>query len=201
MRSDGLLTVVEVSRRTGLSRKALRVYEEAGIVVPTGRTTAGYRLYGTEALRRLELLRRAKALGLHLREMTEFLQVAEGCCDKSHPELVMLVREKLVETEERLTDLQQLHATLSDTLHRLVHQEHREEHGCNELLSTCQVIGKAGTSVIELLEIQPIRAVTASCDCGCACCGPAAGREEQEVPQGTHDARTVAVACSCSCTP
>jgi DNA-binding transcriptional MerR regulator len=68
MRSDGLLTVVEVTRRTGLSRKALRVYEEAGIVVPAGRTAAGYRLYGAEALRRLELLRRAKALGLHLRE-------------------------------------------------------------------------------------------------------------------------------------
>jgi hypothetical protein len=133
------------------------------------------------------------------------LEVAEGCCDKSHPELVMLVREKLVETEERLMDLQQLHATLSDTLHRLVHQEHRDEHGCTELLCTCQVNRKADTSVKELLDIEPIRDVTASCDCGCACCGPAAGREEQEVPQevpqGTDDARTVAVACSCSCTP
>ncbi len=51
---EGLLGVAEVGRRTGLSRKALRHYEELGLVEPATRTDAGYRLYDGEALRRIE---------------------------------------------------------------------------------------------------------------------------------------------------
>ncbi len=44
MDNQGLLTVGQVSKRTGLSRKALRLYEQAALVMPVTRTTAGYRL-------------------------------------------------------------------------------------------------------------------------------------------------------------
>ncbi len=74
MVEDGeLFGVAEVRRRTGLSRKALRLYEEAGLVAPATRTQAGYRLYDAGGLQRLELIRRARALGLHLRQLPEFL--------------------------------------------------------------------------------------------------------------------------------
>lgn len=77
---DNGLTVGDVTARTGVSRKALRVYEAKGLVEPLGRTRAGYRLYDEEALRRLELVQRAKHLGLSLAEVKEFLYVADGCC-------------------------------------------------------------------------------------------------------------------------
>ncbi len=198
MRPDGLLTVVEVSRRTGLSRKALRVYEESGIVVPTGRTNAGYRLYDAHALRRLELLRRAKVLGLHLREMTEFLQVAEDCCDKSHPELVTLVQDKIAETEQRLADLHELHATLSATLTRLHQREHRDMHDCDELLCTCRLSENGDTTMTQPIEIQPIEAAGTPCDCGCTCCGPTSSTADQEAPRGQREAQPAA--CGCGCT-
>jgi MerR family copper efflux transcriptional regulator len=198
MRSDGLLTVVEVSRRTGLSRKALRVYEESGIVVPAGRTQAGYRLYDIQALRRLELLRRAKVLGLHLREMTEFLEVAEGCCDKSHPELVTLVQEKLAETEQRLADLRRLHATLSDTLSRLHQKEHRGQHDCDELLCTCQLSENGDIPMTQPIEIEPIEGAVASCGCGCTCCGPASSNAEREAPHRQHEAQEAGCGCGCA---
>ena len=44
MEPDGLL-IGEVARRSGASRKALRIYETAGILPPSRRTLAGYRLY------------------------------------------------------------------------------------------------------------------------------------------------------------
>lgn len=194
--------MVEVSRRTGLSRKALRVYEESGIVVPAGRTHAGYRLYDLQALRRLELLRRAKVLGLHLREMTAFLEVAEGCCDKSHPELVTLVQDKLAETEQRLVDLRGLHATLSDTLSRLHHKAHRGQHDCDELLCTCQLSENGGipmTQPIEIDRIEPIEGAAASCDCGCTCCGPASSNAEREAPRRQHQGREAGCGCGCGC--
>ena len=71
--SGELMTVVEVSRRAGVTRKALRVYEDLGLVRPVERTEAGYRLYDDEAIRRLHLIARAKSLGLTLAEVEQFL--------------------------------------------------------------------------------------------------------------------------------
>jgi DNA-binding transcriptional MerR regulator len=136
MRSEGLLGVAEVGRRTGLSRKALRHYEELGLVSPATRTDAGYRLYDSEALRRIELVNRAKVLGLRLSEAKEFLHVAEGCCGDHHPELAALVEKKLDETERRIAELQSLRGTLTSVLDRLASNE--GVHRCEEALCTCR---------------------------------------------------------------
>ena len=133
---DGLLGVAEVGRLTGLSRKALRHYEELGLVTPAARTDAGYRLYDSEGLRRIELVNRAKVLGLRLSEAKEFLHVAEGCCGDHHPELAAIVEGKLAETEQRIAELQSLRSTLHSVLDRLASNEglHRGE----EALCTCR---------------------------------------------------------------
>jgi MerR family Zn(II)-responsive transcriptional regulator of zntA len=136
MPSDGLLGVAEVGRRTGLSRKALRHYEELGLVSPATRTDAGYRLYDSEALRRIELVNRAKVLGLRLSEAKEFLHVAEGCCGDHHPELAAIVEKKLEETEGRIAELQSLRGTLTGVLDRLASNE--GVHRCEEALCTCR---------------------------------------------------------------
>ncbi len=133
---DGLLGVAEVGRLTGLSRKALRHYEELGLVTPAARTDAGYRLYDGEALRRIELVNRAKVLGLRLSEAKEFLHVAEGCCGDHHPELASIVEGKLAETEERIAELQSLRGTLHGVLDRLASNEGL--HRCEEALCTCR---------------------------------------------------------------
>ena len=136
MVTDGLLGVAEVGRLTGLSRKALRHYEELGLVNPATRTDAGYRLYDSEALRRIELVNRAKVLGLSLSEAKEFLHVAEGCCGDHHPELAALVEGKLAETEQRIAELQSLRSTLHSVLDRLARNEGL--HRCEEALCTCR---------------------------------------------------------------
>jgi MerR family copper efflux transcriptional regulator len=136
MAAEGLLGVAEVGRRTGLSRKALRHYEELGLVSPVTRTDAGYRQYDGEALRRIELVNRAKVLGLRLSEAKEFLHVAEGCCGDHHPELASLVEAKLTETEERIAELQSLRSTLHGVLDRLASNEGL--HRCEEALCTCR---------------------------------------------------------------
>jgi DNA-binding transcriptional MerR regulator len=132
---EHLLTVAEVGRLTGLTRKALRLYEEMGLVEPAGRTDAGYRLYDDEALRRIELVNRAKVLGLSLSEANEFIHVAEGCCGENHPQLAALVRGKLAETERRIEELRSLGETLRGVLDRLAATE--GQHRCEETLCTC----------------------------------------------------------------
>jgi DNA-binding transcriptional MerR regulator len=61
-----MFSIGEVSRRTGLTVKAIRFYADAGIVAPTERTASGYRRYSAEATARLDLIRTLRELGLDL---------------------------------------------------------------------------------------------------------------------------------------
>lgn len=135
MAETNLLKVGEVGERTGLSRKALRHYEALGLVEPAVRTESGYRLYDDEALRRIELVRRAKTLGLSLAEAKEFLHVADGCCGDNHPALAQLVEGKLEETARQMAELQALRGNLVEVLDRL--ESKRGQHRCEEALCTC----------------------------------------------------------------
>ncbi|HEY9328964.1 MAG TPA: MerR family transcriptional regulator [Streptomyces sp.] len=70
---DTYLSIGELARRTGLTVKAVRAYSDRGIVPPAGRTPAGYRRYGPEAVARLRLVRTLRALGLTLSAIREAL--------------------------------------------------------------------------------------------------------------------------------
>jgi MerR family regulatory protein len=62
MSKNGLL-IGEVAKRTGATRKALRLYEDAGILAAPRRTSSGYRLYGTETLDVLAFVARRSGSG------------------------------------------------------------------------------------------------------------------------------------------
>jgi len=74
---DGLL-IGEVARQSGARRKALRLYERAGILPPVQRTEAGYRVYGAEALDLLAFVRQAQRLGFTLEEIKETSRSEQG---------------------------------------------------------------------------------------------------------------------------
>jgi DNA-binding transcriptional MerR regulator len=62
----------EMAKRLGVSVKALRVYERAGLVTPD-RTAAGYRVYGPAHAARLHQVLALKRLGLSLMEIARLL--------------------------------------------------------------------------------------------------------------------------------
>lgn len=66
MDGDSLYSIGDLARRTGLTVKAIRFYSDRGIVPPTDRNPAGHRLYGINAVARLDLLRTLRDLGLDL---------------------------------------------------------------------------------------------------------------------------------------
>lgn len=76
-----LYSIGELSRRTGLSVRTIRFYSDSGVVTPTTRSPAGYRLYDPDALSRLELLCTLRELGVDLttirRVLDRELPVAE----------------------------------------------------------------------------------------------------------------------------
>jgi DNA-binding transcriptional MerR regulator len=72
-----LLQIGQVAERTGLSLRTIRFYEEAGLVLPTGRSEGGFRLYGEDAVTRLEVVKRMKPLGFTVEEMRELLTLLD----------------------------------------------------------------------------------------------------------------------------
>ncbi|MEV8019106.1 MerR family transcriptional regulator [Streptomyces sp. NPDC086554] len=66
MDGDTLYSIGDLARRTGLTVKTVRFYSDEGIVPPAGRSPSGYRLYGTDAVARLGLVRTLRELGVDL---------------------------------------------------------------------------------------------------------------------------------------
>lgn len=73
MDGDTLYSIGDLARRTGLTVKAIRFYADSGIVPPTDRSPAGYRLYDIDALARLDLVRTLRELGLDLAAIRKVL--------------------------------------------------------------------------------------------------------------------------------
>ncbi|OAA24257.1 putative transcriptional regulator [Frankia sp. EI5c] len=63
----------DVAERVGLSLRTVRYYEEAGLLLPVGRTVGGFRLYDDDAVDRLFLIKKMKPLGFTLEEMRSLL--------------------------------------------------------------------------------------------------------------------------------
>ncbi|AWH93348.1 MerR family transcriptional regulator [Dietzia lutea] len=76
--SEGAVRKIgEVAEATGLSIRTLRHYDELGLVVPSGHTAGGFRLYTDDDVERLLLVRRMKPLGFSLERMKQFLQATD----------------------------------------------------------------------------------------------------------------------------
>lgn len=67
---DELLTIGEMSRRTGVAASALRFYEDLGLIASV-RTAGNQRRYPRHMLRRVSLIAVAKRLGLPLSDVQE----------------------------------------------------------------------------------------------------------------------------------
>ena len=68
-----LLTVGDVARLAGVTVRTLHHYDRIGLVSPSGRTPAGYRLYGGEDLDRLHAVLAYRELGFALDDVAALL--------------------------------------------------------------------------------------------------------------------------------
>ncbi|PZG55668.1 MerR family transcriptional regulator [Spongiactinospora gelatinilytica] len=99
------MRISQLAARTGVPATTLRFYEQAGLL-PAGRTPAGYRAYGPEAVDRLAFIGEAKHLGLPLEEIAELLTVWEaGSCAQVKADLRPRIRERLAAAEARAGEL------------------------------------------------------------------------------------------------
>ena len=70
--SAQFLNPAEAAKRLGVSTKALRLYEQRGLVTPR-RTIAGWRVYGPDEMARASEIVALRTLGLSLAEVARVL--------------------------------------------------------------------------------------------------------------------------------
>jgi DNA-binding transcriptional MerR regulator len=66
-------SIGRLAKRFGLSRSALLYYDRIGLLAPSARSVAGYRVYDEGQVRRLEAICRYRAAGLGLGQIAELL--------------------------------------------------------------------------------------------------------------------------------
>lgn len=98
-----MYTVSQFARRFGLSRSTLLYYDEIGLISPSARSAANYRLYSEDDLRKMERIRAFREAGLALEVIAQLLHENPGAAT---------------------TALEQHLATLNAEIARLRQQQH-----------------------------------------------------------------------------
>ena len=105
------MRIGELAATSGLSDKALRFYEEIGILDQPDRTAAGYRDYAPTVVDRLTFVRAAQAVGLSLGEIREIIGLRDrGETPCAH--VSELLARHTADIESRIAELQALRTEL-----------------------------------------------------------------------------------------
>jgi DNA-binding transcriptional MerR regulator len=100
-------TISSLAERVGLRSDTLRYYERLGLLEPTGRSAAGYRLYDEAAAERLQFIKSIQRMGLRLRDVKELLDVRDrGNCPCGHTDT--LVERRLGEVNAKIEQLEEV---------------------------------------------------------------------------------------------
>jgi DNA-binding transcriptional MerR regulator len=111
-KEDGL-TAAECAARTGLTVRALRVYEDYGLIAPK-RTPSGWRWYGKAELVRLNTIALLKTAGLTLSQIRHVTKLSER-----GPSLKHLLEMQVDAWRQRRTEAEHGQAVAEAALHNL----------------------------------------------------------------------------------
>jgi DNA-binding transcriptional MerR regulator len=104
-----MMTIGGLARRTGVPVKALRAYEDMGLIYSGGRSAGNYRMFGEEALWCVGVIGTLRALGLTLAEIRDLAASYLGPADEPiGPALAAVLRSVRARTEQRIAGLHQL---------------------------------------------------------------------------------------------
>ena len=105
------LSIGQIAAAGNVNVETIRYYERRGLLPAAGRSTAGYRQYTPDSVKRLRFIRHAQDLGYSLGEIQELLalRVRNGA---SCNVVAQKTRNKIQVVEQRIRDLQRMKRTL-----------------------------------------------------------------------------------------
>ena len=117
MDGTGRIAIGRLARHTGTSVETIRYYERMGLWAAPSRSAGGYRLYGTEHLKRLNFIRRARLLGFSIGEVRTLLRLAD---EHKRPcaEVRVVAEAHLADVRNKIADLRTMERVLRETVAR-----------------------------------------------------------------------------------
>ncbi|ELY6343395.1 Cu(I)-responsive transcriptional regulator [Cronobacter muytjensii] len=107
------MNISDVAKKTGLTSKAIRFYEEKGLVTPPLRGDNGYRTYSQRHIDELTLLRQARLVGFNLEECRELVHLFNDPARHS-ADVKARTLQKVAEIESHIESLQAMRQQLLD---------------------------------------------------------------------------------------
>ena len=111
------VAIGELSRLSGVNIETIRYYERVKMLAPPPRTAGGRRIYGSNDLRTLVFIRRARELGFSLDDIRALLRLG-GPEKASCREVGAIAAHHLEDIRAKLGDLKKLERLLARTVAR-----------------------------------------------------------------------------------
>ncbi len=109
---DKKMTSGEIAKKAGVSQKAVRLYDEKGLLKPADYSEGNYRLYDKESLKILEKIVALKQIGFSLEEIRDNLVAGEAS------DVEEALRIQLKEMEDKRYRIEKVIAAINRTLDR-----------------------------------------------------------------------------------
>ena len=110
------MNIGEAARRSGVSTKMVRYYDDIGLVRSTSRTGSNYREYDERTVNELTFVKRARSLGFSIEEIEQLLSLWRDK-RRSSRQVKGIAHKHIAELDARAAELK----AMADTLRHLAH--------------------------------------------------------------------------------
>lgn len=109
---QGLYTIGEAAKYSGISAKMIRHYESLGLIKTAERTQANYRVYNQKQVQLLHFIKSARDLGFTLKQISLLVSLWQDQ-ERASAEVKALALDHIAELDKRIAGLQSMRASLA----------------------------------------------------------------------------------------
>ena len=113
-KEEKFIQIGELAKKTRVTPRTIKHYEEKGLLKPFKKTQGGFRLYQNDEVKLVERIRQLKKAGFSLREVKEMEEI-DGIVEEENilekvdvgelDKMIKFLQSQLVKTEERLNEI------------------------------------------------------------------------------------------------
>lgn len=121
------MKISELSKSTHTNIETIRYYEKQGVLQPSKRLANGYRYYDEESVEQLKFIKKCRTLGFSLENIKALNRIKFSM--KDHYQADQLVLNKLIQVENKISQLLEI----KDFLQSIVNESEHNEEECKAI--------------------------------------------------------------------